>query len=326
MVRSRYFDKFKEGLPRADGKVFAITGTTSGTGFVAARTIAELGGEVILLNRDSSRSTESLKLLREAVPNGKFVPIECDLQDFAGVRAAVSAIRKKYDKLYCLANNAGVMAMDDEATKDGYDIQMQTNHLSHFLLTAELFSLLEAEANACEDARIVNHSSIARINTPGNRLEEKYLGPNGGDLGGNSRNLAGGAAFVRYAHSKLANSVFTYALAERLEGGGSKVRAICAHPGGAKTNLASHLTSFTMTFIVSVFGPFLFQSQEDGAMGLIKGMLDPAAQNGVLYGPKRNRTKGRAVPNPPKYYEKDPVTMRMLWSSSEAATGVQFAI
>ena len=176
MVRSRYFAKFKKDLPRVDGKVFAITGTTSGTGFVAARTVADLGGEVLLLNRESSRATDSLARLKEAVPDGKFVPIICDLQDFSSVREAINNIQSKYDKIYCLANNAGIMATDDEATKDGYDTQMQTNHLSHFLLAAELFPLLESEAKENGDARIVNHSSIARLNTPKNKLEEKYLG------------------------------------------------------------------------------------------------------------------------------------------------------
>lgn len=62
MIETRLFPSFKEELPKVEGKVFAITGTTSGTGFVAARTAAELGGEVILLNRKSSRAEGSLVL------------------------------------------------------------------------------------------------------------------------------------------------------------------------------------------------------------------------------------------------------------------------
>ena len=143
---TRLYNKFTKTLPSLEGKTFVITGTTSGTGFVAARTVAEKGGEVVLLNRPSSRATDSLKKLQIAVPNGKFVSIECDLQDFDSVRSAVQEIKSKYTKIYCLANNAGIMATPDAATKDGYDTQMQTNHLSHFLLTAELYPLLEAAA------------------------------------------------------------------------------------------------------------------------------------------------------------------------------------
>ena len=175
MVKTRLFQKFKKELPKVDGKVFVITGTTSGTGYVAARTAAELGGEVVLLNRSSPRQISMMKTLQQEVPNGKFVAIECDLQDFSSVRSAIREIKSKYSKIYCLANNAGIMATPDEATADGYDKQMQTNHLSHFLLTAELFPLLEMEADMTGDARIVNHSSVGRSYTVNKGLEKKYF-------------------------------------------------------------------------------------------------------------------------------------------------------
>ena len=100
--------------------------SSSGTGFVAAKTVAEIGGKVLLLNRKSSCATNSLEVLKAEVPNEKFVLIECDLQDFAPVRAATKEIKSKYTSLYlyCLANNAGIMAKPDEATKNGYDTQM----------------------------------------------------------------------------------------------------------------------------------------------------------------------------------------------------------
>ena len=75
------------------------------------------------------------------------------------------------------------MAFPDVATKDGYDVQMQTNHLSHFLLTRSLFYLLEKKAEAAGEARVVNHSSV-RAWVPGTRLAKRYLGKNGGNLGG----------------------------------------------------------------------------------------------------------------------------------------------
>ncbi|OLQ03660.1 putative oxidoreductase [Symbiodinium microadriaticum] len=131
-----------KALPRVDGKVFAITGTTSGTGFVAAWVVAELGGTVLLLNRTSQRVSDSMDQLKTIVPEGKFIDVACDLQDFESVRKAAAEIKSKYKMLYCLSLNAGIMATPDKATKDGYDTQMQTNHLSHFLLAAELFPLL----------------------------------------------------------------------------------------------------------------------------------------------------------------------------------------
>merc|ERR1711963_932280 len=109
-----------------------------------------------------------------------------------------------------LCNNAGIMATKDEATEDGFDTQMQTNHLSHFLLTAELFPLLEKAANANGEARVVNHSSIARY-SPAQPLEAKYFGKNGGKLGGDAdaccRPFSGGR-WKRYQQTKLANVVY----------------------------------------------------------------------------------------------------------------------
>jgi NAD(P)-dependent dehydrogenase (short-subunit alcohol dehydrogenase family) len=112
-----------------------------------------------------------------------------------------------------LCNNADVMALEDKACPEGYDIQMKTNHLSHFLLTREILPLLEKATDLRGEARVVNHSSIAR---EGKKLDAKYLGKNGGNLGGNGASmLFSGARWLRYHQTKLANVVFTLALADR---------------------------------------------------------------------------------------------------------------
>ncbi|MEM9071371.1 MAG: SDR family NAD(P)-dependent oxidoreductase [Myxococcota bacterium] len=324
MPKTKHFPKFKAGLPDVTGRVFVITGTTSGTGYVAARTVAELGGEAVLLNRASKRVDAMMTSLQQEVPDGTFVPLECDLQSFESVRNAAAEIKRRYDRIYCLSNNAGIMATPDEATVDGYDTQMQTNHLSHFLLTAELLPLLEAEADAIGDARIVSHSSLGRLYTPNDTLEQRYFERNGGNLGGNDIGLMKGACFYRYFQTKLANSVFTYGLSEKLKAKGSKVRAVCAHPGGSDTRLADDMKlGFFMTTMMKAIAPLMMQTAEDGAMGLLLGMMSPDAESGVLYGPKKSGTKGLAVPNPPKPFETDPQSIEMLWRTSEAATGTQ---
>ena len=326
MVATRLYPKFMKDMPQdLSGKVFVITGTTSGTGYVAAKTVASLGGEAVLLNRKSERSTNSLKKLQQEVPHGKFVPIECDLQTFASVRKAIADIKHRYNQIYCLANNAGIMATPDEATIDGYDKQIQTNHLSHFLLTEELLPLLEKEAEANGDARIVNHSSLGRNYTPNKGLEEKYFLQNGGKLGGNDYGIMTGGPFFRYFQSKLANSVITYGLHNKLQAKGksyNKIRAIACHPGGSDTNLADHmkLGCFFNTLMIFLT-PIMMQTAEDGALGLIKGMIDPAAESGELYGPKKDGTRGWPVSNPPKSYENDPKAIDMLWRTSVDATG-----
>jgi NAD(P)-dependent dehydrogenase (short-subunit alcohol dehydrogenase family) len=331
------FAKFDSNLPSVDGKVFVITGTTSGTGFVAAETAAKHGGEVLLLNRPSERSVASLEKLKASVPDGKFVPIDCDLQDFSSVRSAAKKIKEKgYKSVFCLANNAGIMATPDEITKDGFDKQMQTNHLSHFLLTRELFPLLLSASKKYGDARIVQHSSGARMQTPNNMLEEKYLTKkeNDGMLGGDEESgTFTGPKWERYSQTKLANSVFNQCLDDKLTASSNpdcqNVLSLCAHPGVSRTNLFDHLNSGMNVVTRALLWSFTIvatQSSEDGAMGLIKGMMDSRAnlRGGTLYGPKY--LTGYPVPNPPQPYEVDPKAKEMLWSASEKATGVTFDI
>lgn len=321
MPKTKHFAAFRQRLPGVANKVFVITGTTSGTGWIAARTVAELGGEAVLLNRPSKRVDTMLTSLKEAVPDGKFVAIDCDLQSFDSVRSAANSVKARYESIYCLANNAGIMATPDEATVDGYDTQMQTNHLSHFLLTKELLPLLEVTALSLGDARIVNHSSFGRLHTPNERLEEKYFHKNGGNLGGNDVGFMRGGCFYRYFQSKLANAVFTYALAEKLKACNSQVRAICAHPGSADTNLVNQMqVGIFLRLMMAAMAPMISQTAEDGAMGLLTGMMATDAQSGVMYGPKNNGTKGKAVAVPAKPFETDPSSIDMLWRTSEEAT------
>ncbi|MFK7992081.1 MAG: SDR family NAD(P)-dependent oxidoreductase [Sandaracinaceae bacterium] len=330
---SVHFPTFKASLPSMEGKTVAITGTTSGTGQAAAHTVAELGATVLLLNRASSRSDASYALLQKAFPDALLHQVECDLQSFASVAAAAEAVQGLCpDGLDVLCNNAGVMALADQATKDGYDVQMQTNHLSHFLLTRELMPLLEKAAEARGDARIVNHSSVARM-SPKKTLLARYLEKNGGQLGGDGNAVLNamfqGPRWLRYNQSKLANCAFTAALHHRLSAKGSKVKALVAHPGFANTNLqtnsvkeggmGSMLTSALMR---------IAQSTEDGAMGILSGMCLPDARSGRFYGPGKGNTafKGRAVAFDLEPFYDNAETRDLLWDKSVEAIGKDFAL
>uniref|UniRef100_A0A0G4HVU5 Uncharacterized protein n=1 Tax=Chromera velia CCMP2878 TaxID=1169474 RepID=A0A0G4HVU5_9ALVE len=320
--KSCWFENFKKELPRVDGKVFAITGTTSGTGFVAARTVAEQGGTVLLLNRPSERAEKSLASLKEAVPSGTFEAVDCDLQDFASVRKAGETVKAQYPHLYCLANNAGVMGNEDIATKDGYDVQMQTNHLSHFLLTSLLLPCLEKGAEVHGEARVVNHSSGARKWTK--KLEARFLEKRGGDLGGNGKGL-GSPNFVRYQQTKLANAVFTQALHKKLAEKNSKVKALTCHPGASSTNLADDLIakgSLGGGLFLTLMG-YVIQSAEDGTMGLLKTMMGDGVKSGELWGPNGwfHSMSGPAVSVPARPSETDCEALEMLWEKSEEACG-----
>jgi NAD(P)-dependent dehydrogenase (short-subunit alcohol dehydrogenase family) len=298
------------------GRLVAVTGTTSGTGYVCARELAKLGARVLLLNRESERSTAALLKLEQEVPNGSFSAIACDLQDFDSVRRAAQRIRDEQEVLDILCNNAGVMALPDRATKDGYDVQMQTNSISPFLLTKELFPLLRKST----DGRVVNHTSMARLGVP---HEAKYFGKNGGDLGGDGSDEENarfeGPRWQRYHQSKLANCTFTYGLQEKLADHQlSNIKALLAHPGLAKTGLQ---TTSAKTGGMDLNGGFMSnaQSAEDGALGIIRACADPEAQSGDFYGPEG--WTGFPEKLPPEELLVDPQNIKVNWEGCEAAVG-----
>lgn len=330
-ISSVHFPAFKTNLPSMAGKTVVITGTTSGTGQIAARTVVELGAKVLLLNRPSSRSDVSFSALKEAFPAADLHQVECDLQSFDSVRAAARTVTTLCPEgLHVLANNAGVMALPDAATGDGYDVQMQTNHLSHFLLTGELMPSLEKAAAASGEARVVNHSSIARMG-PSKTLLARFLEARGGELGGDGTSfqnaLMRGPRWLRYNQSKLANCAFTAALHERLQVRGSQVKALVAHPGLANTNLqVTSVKEGGMAKLATGMVMRMSQSPEDGTMGILSAMCLPKVESGQFYGPGAGMMagKGKAIAFALEPFYDNPETRALLWSKSVEAVGATY--
>eukprot|EP00892_Ulva_mutabilis_P002896 jgi/Ulvmu1/12607/UM092_0038.1 len=182
-VKSKHFDKYVAQMTSCESNVYAITGTTTGMGFNAMKVLFSKGAHVMALNRPSERSTTACQTVRDecSESNGKITEISCDLQSFESVRAAGAEVLSQLGDtgLNALVCNAGVMALPDKATGDGYDVQMQTNHLSHFLLASSVFPALQKAAEVSGSARIVGHSSgsrkwPARPAMP-NKLEERGI-------------------------------------------------------------------------------------------------------------------------------------------------------
>jgi len=277
-----------------------------------------------MLNRKSERSEAAHKIIKDQCPNAKLTSVDCDLMDFGSVRKATEIMTQSFPGgIDVLCNNAGIMAVEDKATKDGYDTQMQTNHLSHFLLTKELFPLLDAAAKSRGEARIVNHSSSAR-KFPSNPLEAKYLGKNGGNLGGNGNSfIFGGGRWQRYHQTKLANAVFTMALHDKLQARGSKVKALCAAPGLAATNLqvttqadGGMVGAWFTRLVMWLFS----QSAEDGTMPLLTCMAGPEALSGEFWEP-RGGLAGLPAKIKPEPLFTDEASKAMLWAESGKAVG-----
>lgn len=310
---TKYLPAFEANLPSLKGKTVAITGCTSGTGLVAAKVTARKGADaIIMLNRPSIRATKAEEEVRAEIPHGAKTRVEtisCDLQNLQSVQEAADDIKRKYKAIDVLCNNAGIMAMEDRRTTDGYDCQMQTNHISHFKLTQQLYPLLKKAKDLRGEARIVNHSSVARR---GELLEEKYFGKNGGNLGGN-----GTANWTRYHQSKLANVVFTLALNDKLSGSG--ILTACCAPGYAVTNLADAsqgMSGFMWTRTL------IAQSAEDGTMPLLECCFGTSTKSGDFFEPSKwFNMVGPAVKVKLAKECTDKASRKLLWEASEKACG-----
>lgn len=322
MIDTKYYHDLVNTFPSLKGKNVVITGCTSGTGLVLARTCGKLGAKVFMVNRQSERANKALEILRDEDKSDAIL-IDCDLQSFDSVRSAGKELNTLLQDEGCdvLCNNAGVMAMPDKATADLYDIQIQTNHLSHFILTSALWPSLQKAAQMRGEARVINHSSGAR--KMGNKpIIAKYFEANGGKLGGDG--FPGLQKWVRYQQSKLANLLFTYALHDRVPADfRDKVKFLTAHPGPTDSGLQAKSATYGKSGLLDKYIIRRTMKQahsvEDGTCGIAICTCRENVKSGEFYGPAGNGKSGPAVLLEP---ERDETSQQLLWDLSAKATGI----
>lgn len=234
------------------GKVCMVTGANSGIGKVTALELAKQGATVVMVCRNGEKGRAAQAEIKAQSGNDA---VELLLADFAvlqQVRELADTFRQKYSRLDLLVNNAGLFLDKRRESTDGYEYTFAVNHLAPFLLTNLLLDRLKASA----PARIVNVASeaerAARLDFDNLQLQHGFSG------------------MRAYGNTKLANILFTYALARRLEGTG--VTANCLHPGGFKTNFGQG-TWFGLLY--TVLQPFL-RTPEKGAETVIYLATSPA--------------------------------------------------
>jgi retinol dehydrogenase-14 len=238
-------------MERSDGespgdmseKICLITGATSGIGKATAMGLANMGASVVMVGRDRSRGETAMAEIKEGSPNASVDLMLADVSSQEQIRRLADEFREAYPRLDVLINNAGVFLSKRITTADGIEMTFAVNHLAYFLLTNLLLDMLKASA----PSRIVNVSSGAQSN---------------GTIDfGNLQGEKGYKGTKAYSQSKLANVLFTYELARRLEGTG--VTANCLHPGAVRTNFGSG-SSGVFGFMVRALRPLMI-SPEKGA-------------------------------------------------------------
>jgi retinol dehydrogenase-12 len=237
------------------GKRCIITGASRGIGRATAIALAAQGADVVLVVRDQTRGDAVAKEIRDA--GGKADVLVADLSSQVEVRRLADEIRKRYDRIDVLLNNAGVILTDRQTTKDGLEATFATNHIAYFLLTTLLLDVLEKSA----PSRIINVASDAH---KGARLDFDDLQ--------SARSYSGMRV---YARSKLANILFTNELAKRIEAKG--VTANSLHPGVIASNFGTN-NGGVFGFVLSLARPF-FATPEDGAKTSIYLASSPDVAN-----------------------------------------------
>lgn len=278
------------------GKTALVTGATKGLGFATAKLLAKHGARVLVHSRDAANGAKAMQALAEAVPDGSFILLTADVSTTAGTRGLANAVLAAAPELHLLINNVGAMYTDQTFTPEGIETTFAVNHLSIFVLTA----LLAERIVESGSGRIVTISSeIHRhgtINFDDPSLNKAY-----------SVNKA-------LAQSKLANILFTGALAKRLQGTG--VLAFSLHPGHVKTSFTRDLRGWFGLFVKVIRVRFI--SPDDGAktglyLATAAGLEDKAG----------GYFKDCALAQASDYASSSENAER-LWALSEGMTGIQF--
>ncbi|NJN43899.1 MAG: SDR family oxidoreductase [Anaerolineae bacterium] len=274
-------------------------GATAGIGEVTALKLAGMGATIVGVGRNPTKCQDSVRRIQEATGNPNVEFILADLSSQAEIRKLSKTFHEKYDRLDVLINNAGAIIVTRRLTVDGIENTFALNHLGYFLLTHLLLDLLKSAPSA----RVVSVSSSAHYSgiLDFNDLEskKKYQG------------------WQAYANSKLANVLFTYELARRLEGTG--VTATVLHPGWVATDFAHNNFRGLLWFV----RPFYRLAQkltaitpEEGADTMVYLASSPEVE-GVTgkYYYKRREERSLSI-------SYDLEAARRLWETSEKMVGL----
>ena len=277
------------------GKSVLVTGGTGGIGMATAAALVALGARVGITGRDQARAAAAAAGIRAATGNPAVDVFTADMSVQAEVRRLAAQVADAYPRLDVLVNNVGGFWAHRHVTADGLERTFALNHLASFLLTNLLLDRLTASA----PARIVTVSSGAQAR---GRIDVD-------DLQG-EQNYSGQRA---YSQSKLANVMFTYELARRLEGTG--VTATVLHPGVVRTSFGAEDQAAHFAFVIRAARPFM-KTASQGAVTPVYLASSPEVEGvtGRYYANRKPQTSSTA--------SYDNTAAARLWQVSASLAGM----
>ncbi len=297
-------------IPDLTGKVIVVTGANSGLGLESARVFAQKGAIVVMAVRNLEKGEAAKADILNTAPNATLDVMRIDNADLASVREFAEAFKAKYDRLDVLMNNAGIMAIPRQETKDGFEMQLGVNHLAHFALTGLLLDVIVKTPGA----RVHNVSSSANymgsINFDDVMLENDY------------------SRWGAYYQSKLANVFFSYELNKRLQAAGFDTISNSSHPGLVIGNLQANSVAQSETpleaFFYRVVEPLMAQDISMGILPQLYGSVAEDAKGGVFYGPRTFNLRGYPAQKKANDAANDAAALKRFWEMSVELTGVTY--
>jgi NAD(P)-dependent dehydrogenase (short-subunit alcohol dehydrogenase family) len=271
------------------GKVCIITGSNSGIGKETAFASAEMGANVVMVVRNLEKGQEALEEIVTKTGNHSVSLMVCDMSSMASIRGFVSDLKKSYDHLDVLINNAGAEFVKRQLTAEGFEQTFAVDYLAPFLLTYELLDLLKAGA----PSRIINVSSGLAKN---GKVDFDDLQ--------NEKNYKGMQA---YSNAKLMLMMFTYELSRRLAGTGVTVNVLM--PGFVATNLGKNSGSLRSAIMFTMVRPIQINAKKGAETSVYLASADEVKNvSGKCFAKKKEATTC-----PVSY---DTIVQGRLWSET----------
>lgn len=295
-------------IPSQVGRTALVTGT-GGIGLQVSMALARAGATVIVAGRNAAKGAAAVQQISQSSPRARVRFGAVDLASLDSVETFAESVLRSHGSLDLLVNNAAVMTPPQrKETADGFELQLGTNHLGHFALTARLLPLLREG----RDARVVSLSSIAArsgaIDFDDLQSRRRYV------------------PMAAYSQSKLACLLFAFELQRRSVREGWGIQSVAAHPGISRTDLLPNGAGpRSPQALVRRYLWFLFQPAEQGALPPLYAATAPMARAGGYYGPDRlSETRGHPVVAKVPAQAEDIGVAERLWQESERLTGATF--
>lgn len=300
-------------VPDLTGKLALVTGASDGVGLEIAARLARAGAELVLPVRNEEKGDAAAGTIRQRTAGAGIQILPLDLSSLASVADLATGLRRDGRPIDVLIANAGVMTPPTrQLTRDGFELQLGTNHLGHFALIVQLLPLL-TDAGAHVTSQVSIAADRGAVNWQDPNWEQGY------------------DAMKAYSSSKIAFGLFALELQRRSDAAGWGLRSNLSHPGITPTNLLSAQPGMgrpddtsAVRFIRAMSRRgLLFGTPSSAALSAVSAATDPDAQGGRLYGPRGFRRLSGLPAEQPLYSRlRSEEDARRVWDLSERLTGV----